>query len=53
MRKEERSLVRVHELEKLSSPSKEKEDKGMQVKLHNISPGTKSNPSLGHDDLVK
>ncbi len=53
MRKEERSSVREHELGKLSSPPLEKEDKSMQLKLHNISPETKSNPSLGHDDLVK
>ena len=53
MREEERSPVRGHKLEKPSSLPMKKEDKGMQVKLHNINPGTKSNLSLGHNDLVK
>ena len=48
MKKEKRSPVRGHELEKPSSPPLEKEDKGII-----FSPGTKSNPGLGHDDLVK
>ena len=53
MKKEERSPVRGHDLGKSSLLPMKKEDKGMQVKLHNINPRTKSNPSLGHDDLVK
>ena len=53
MRKEKRSLVRGQDLEKPSSSPLEKKDKGMQLKLHNTNPGTKSNLSLGHNDVVK
>jgi len=53
VRKEERSPVRGYELGKPSSPPLKKEDKGMYEGVYNISPGTKSNPSLRHDDLVK
>ena len=53
MRKKERCPVRGHELERPSSPPKEKEDKDIQLKLYFINRKTKSNLSLGHDDLVK